>query len=156
MPQFSTKRRVRHSAADMFALVADVERYPEFVPFCRSLKVRKRGQDERGRDTITCEMTVAYKLIHETFTTRVTLDKAEPQILVDYLSGPFNRLDNRWRFRDVVGERACDVEFYLHYEFRSRTLGMVMGAMFEVVFRRFADAFEKRADQIYAGRNAAT
>jgi coenzyme Q-binding protein COQ10 len=154
MPEFSTKRRVRHSAADMFALVADVERYPGFVPFCRSLKVRRRGQDERGRDTIVCEMTVVYKLIHETFTTRVTLDKAELQILVDYLSGPFNRLDNRWRFRDVVvGERACDVEFLLHYEFRSRTLGMVMGAMFEVVFRRFADAFERRADQIYADRS---
>ncbi|HLH91400.1 MAG TPA: type II toxin-antitoxin system RatA family toxin [Xanthobacteraceae bacterium] len=154
MPQFTTKRRVRHSAADMFDLVADVERYPEFVPFCSSLKVRRRGHDEGGRDTITCEMTVVYKLIHETFTTRVTLDKAELQILVDYLSGPFNRLDNRWRFRDVEGERACDVEFYLHYEFRSRTLGMLMGAMFEVVFRRFADAFEKRADQIYAGRGA--
>jgi coenzyme Q-binding protein COQ10 len=155
MPQFSTKRRVRHSAADMFALVADVERYPEFVPFCSSLKVRRRGQDERGRDTIVCEMTVVYKLIHETFTTRVTLDKAELQILVDYLSGPFSRLDNRWRFRDV-GEGGCDVEFYLHYEFRSRTLGMLMGAMFEVVFRRFADAFEKRTDQIYTGRSAAT
>ena len=155
MPQFTTKRRVRHSAADMFALVADVERYPDFVPFCRSLKVRKRGEDERGRATFICEMTVVYKLIHETFTTRVTLDKAEMQILVDYLSGPFTRLDNRWRFRDT-GEHACDVEFHLHYEFRSRALALVMGAMFEVVFRRFADAFERRADQIYAGRGAAT
>jgi len=95
MPQFTTKRRVRHTGAEMFALVADVERYPEFVPFCRSLKVKKRGQDERGRDTIVCEMAVAYKLIHETFTTRVTLDKPELQIIVDYLSGPFSRLDNR-------------------------------------------------------------
>jgi coenzyme Q-binding protein COQ10 len=151
MPQFTTKRRVRHTAADMFALVADVERYPDFVPFCRSMKVRKRGQDAQGRDTIICEMTVVYKLIHEKFTTRVTLDKAELQILVDYLSGPFNRLDNRWRFRDT-GERACDVEFYLHYEFRSRALGLLMGAMFEVVFRRFADAFEQRANQIYSNK----
>jgi coenzyme Q-binding protein COQ10 len=155
MPQFTTKRRVRHSAADMFALVADVDRYPEFVPFCRSLRVRKRGRDEHGRDTIICEMTVVYKLIQETFTTHVTLDKAELQIIVEYLSGPFNRLDNRWRFRDLA-EGGCDVEFYLRYEFRSRTLAMLMGAMFEVVFRRFADAFEKRADQIYAGRSAAT
>jgi coenzyme Q-binding protein COQ10 len=155
MPQFTTKRRVRHTAAEMFALVADVERYPEFVPFCRSLRVRKRGQDERGRETIVCEMAVAYKLIHESFTTRVTLDKAELQILVDYLSGPFSRLDNRWRFRDT-GEGACDVEFYLNYEFRSRALALLMGAMFEVVFRRFADAFERRADQIYAGRGGAT
>jgi coenzyme Q-binding protein COQ10 len=152
MPQFSTKRRVRHGAADMFDLVADMERYPEFVPFCRSLKVRRRSRDERGRDTVISEMTIAYKLIQETFTTRVTLDKAGLQIFVDYLSGPFHRLENRWSFRDA-GEHACDVEFYLHYEFRSRALAFVMGAMFEAVFRRFADAFERRADQIYAGRS---
>jgi coenzyme Q-binding protein COQ10 len=151
MPQFSTKRRVRHSAADMFDLVADVEHYPEFVPFCRSLKVRKRGQDERGRDIIVCEMTIAYKLIRETFTTKVTLDKPAREIIVDYLSGPFHRLENRWSFR-AVDEHACDVEFYLHYEFQSRALALVMGAMFEAVFRRFADAFERRADQIYAAR----
>ena len=99
MPEFTTKRRVRHGAADMFALVADIERYPEFVPFCRSLKVGRRGRDERGRDTVVCEMTIAYKLIQETFTTRVTLDKPGLRIFVDYLSGPFHRLENRWSFR---------------------------------------------------------
>ncbi|HEY2136727.1 MAG TPA: type II toxin-antitoxin system RatA family toxin [Xanthobacteraceae bacterium] len=151
MPQFSTKRRVRHAALDMFDLVADVERYPEFVPFCRSMKVKRRGQDDRGRATIVCEMTIAYKMIHETFTTRVTLDRQVPQILVDYLSGPFHRLENRWSFR-AIDERSCDVEFFLSYEFRSRALALVMGAMFEAVFRRFADAFEQRADKIYAGR----
>jgi coenzyme Q-binding protein COQ10 len=152
MPQFSTKRRVRHSAADMFDLVADVDKYPQFVPFCRSMKVKKRGEDARGRPTIVCEMTIAYKMIHETFTTRVTLDRTELQIIVDYLSGPFRRLENRWRFR-AVAERMCEVEFYLVYEFQSRTFGMLMGAMFEAVFRRFADAFERRADEIY-GRPA--
>jgi coenzyme Q-binding protein COQ10 len=152
MPQFSTKRRVRHSAADMFDLVADVDNYPLFVPFCRSMKVKKRGEDARGRPTIVAEMTIAYKMIHETFTTKVTLDRDELQIIVDYLSGPFRRLENRWRFR-AVAERMCEVEFFLLYEFQSRALGMLMGAMFEAVFRRFADAFERRADQIY-GRPA--
>jgi len=155
MPQFTTKRRVRHAAADMFALVADVERYPEFVPFCRSMKTRRRGRDARGRETFVCEMVVAYKLIRETFTTRVTFDTEASQIHVDYLSGPFNRLENRWSFRPVT-ERSCDVEFFLTYEFRSRALAMVMGAMFEVVFRRFADAFEARADRIYVDRGAQT
>ena len=152
MPQFTTKRRVRHTAGDMFDLVADVEKYPQFVPFCRSIRVRKKGQDTRGRPTIVCEMTISYKVIQETFTTLVTLDRDEMQIIVEYLSGPFRRLENRWRFRPA-GERACEVEFYLMYEFQSRTLGMIMGAMFEAVFRRFADAFERRADQIY-GRAA--
>jgi coenzyme Q-binding protein COQ10 len=148
MPQFSTKRRVRHAATDMFDLVADVDKYPQFVPFCRSMRVRKRGEDARGRPTIVCEMTIAYKMIHETFTTLVTLDRTEREIIVDYLRGPFRKLENRWRFRPLA-ERMCEVEFYLLYEFQSRTLGMLMGAMFEAVFRRFADAFERRADEIY-------
>ena len=152
MPQFTTRRRVRHDAVNMFDLVADVDKYPQFVPFCRSMRVKKRGEDARGRPMIIAEMTIAYKMIHETFTTKVTLDRDELQIIVDYLSGPFRRLENRWRFRPA-GERACEVEFYLLYEFQSRTLGMLMGAMFEAVFRRFADAFERRADQIY-GRPA--
>ena len=152
MPQFTTRRRVRHSATDMFNLVADVEKYSQFVPFCSSMRVKKRGTDARGRPTVVCEMTVSYKVIHETFTTLVTLDRDELQIIVDYLRGPFRRLENRWRFKPA-GERACEVEFYLLYEFQSRTLGMIMGAMFEAVFRRFADAFERRADQIY-GRPA--
>ena len=91
MPQFSTKRRVAHSADDMFALVADVEHYPEFVPLCRSLHVRQRTTDGEGRDVIVADMTVAYKLIHETFTSRVTLDRDKLEILVEYLQGPFQQ-----------------------------------------------------------------
>ena len=147
MPQFSTKRHVRHSASDMFKLVADVERYPEFVPLCRSLRVRKRSTGADGREVIVADMTVAYKLIYETFTSRVTLDRGQLEILVEYLEGPFRKMNNRWRFHPA-GEDACDVEFFISYEFRSRTLGLLMGAMFDAAFRRFAAAFERRADQI--------
>jgi coenzyme Q-binding protein COQ10 len=93
-------------------------------------------------------MTVAYKLIQETFTSRVTLNKPHLQILVEYLDGPFSRLQNRWSFR-AAGEQACDVEFFISYEFKSRMLALLMGAMFDAAFRRFADAFEKRADEVY-------
>ncbi len=99
MPQFSTTKRVRHSAADMFDLVADVEHYPQFVPLCRSLSVRKRTTDGEGRDVIVANMTVAYKLVRETFTSRVTLDRPKLQILVEYLEGPFQKMNNRWSFR---------------------------------------------------------
>jgi coenzyme Q-binding protein COQ10 len=151
MPQFSTKRRVRHSAADMFNLVADVEHYPEFVPLCRSLRVRNRSQNAEGRDVIVADMTVAYKLIRETFTSRVTLDRPKLEILVEYLEGPFQKMNNRWSFR-AAGEDACDVEFFISYEFRSRTLGLLMGAMFEAAFRRFSAAFERRADEVYSAQ----
>lgn len=148
MPQFSTKRRVRHAAAEMFDLVADVDRYPEFVPLCRALEAKSRTKKEDGIEVLVVDMTVAYKLVRETFTTRVTLDKPKLQILVEYLSGPFSHLQNRWSFRPV-DDRSCEVEFFIAYEFRSRVLAALMGAMFDAAFRRFADAFEKRADQIY-------
>jgi coenzyme Q-binding protein COQ10 len=148
MPQFSTKRRVQHSASDMFDLVADVEHYPEFVPLCRSLSVRKRTKDGEGRDVITADMTVAYKLISENFTSRVTLDRKDLEVFVEYIEGPFQKMNNRWNFRPA-GDHACDVEFFIAYEFRSRTLGLLMGAMFDAAFRRFSAAFERRADQVY-------
>jgi coenzyme Q-binding protein COQ10 len=151
MPQFSTKRRVRHAAADMFDLVADVEKYPQFVPLCRDLKVRSRVQNGGGT-VIVAAMTVAYKLIHQTFTSRVTLDRLNLKILVEYLDGPFSRLQNRWIFQPT-GEGACEVEFFIDYEFKSRTLAVLMGAMFDTAFRKFAVAFEKRADEVY-GRKA--
>jgi coenzyme Q-binding protein COQ10 len=153
MPSFSNKRRVRHSAEHMFDLVADVERYPQFVPLCRDLKVRKRDTAGEGTEVLVADMTVAYKLVRESFRSRVMLDWPKLQILVEYLEGPFSHLENRWTFRPVE-ENACEVEFFIDYEFRSRTLGLLMGAMFDAAFRRFAVAFEKRADEIY-GRSSA-
>jgi coenzyme Q-binding protein COQ10 len=148
MPQFRNVRRVRHAATDMFDLVADVERYPEFVPLWRSRRVRKRTPDGEGVENVVADMTVAYKLIRETFVSRVTLDKPNLKIQVEYLDGPFSRLDNRWTFKPIE-ERACEIEFFISYEFKSRMLGLLMGAMFETAFRRFAGAFEKRADVVY-------
>ena len=148
MPEFTTTRRLRHSAADMFELVADVERYPEFVPLCSSLKVRRRIEGSEGVQILVADMTVAYKLIHESFVSRVTLDRPNLQILVEYLDGPFSHLENRWTFRPT-GERTCEVRFFISYEFRSRMLGLLLGSMFDLAFRRFATAFEQRADKVY-------
>jgi coenzyme Q-binding protein COQ10 len=149
MPHFTTRRRVRHSAAHMFDLVADVERYPEFVPLCRSLKVKNRIPQPEGVEILIADMTVAYKFVRETFTSRVTLDRPNLQILVEYLEGPFSNLENRWTFHST-GEQTCEVEFFISYEFKSRTLALLMGSMFDVAFRRFAAAFERRADVVYA------
>src|SRR5579872_3215712 len=152
MPEFSTRRRVQHSAANMFALVADVEGYPEFVPLCKSLKVRRRTT-ENGREVIVADMTIAYKVVSETFTSRVTLERERLTILVEYIEGPFRRMNNRWTFRPL-DDKSCEVEFFLTYEFRSRTLGLLMGSVFDAAFRRFATAFERRADQVYGARPA--
>jgi len=148
MPRFSSKRRVRHTAPQMFDLVADVERYPEFVPLCHSLKIRQRTPQADGTEIVIADMTVSFKLVRESFTSRVTLDRANLKIMVEYLKGPFSKLENRWHF-EPRSETGCDVGFYLAYEFKSRMLAMLMGAMFDTAFQRFAAAFEKRADAVY-------
>lgn len=148
MPTFQTSRRVRHSAASMFDLVADVEKYPRFVPLCQGLAVRGRRALADGREVLVADMTVAYKMFRETFTSQVVLDRAKGEIQVSYLDGPFRSLENKWTFRET-GEETCEVGFFISYEFKSRALGALMGAVFEQAFRRFAEAFESRADEVY-------
>ncbi len=154
MPHFTTRHRVNHSASDMFSLVADVRAYPEFVPLCESLRVRGEAPIDGGRSVIVADMTVAYKMFRETFTSRVELKPDDREIVVTYLDGPFKKMENRWRFEET-GERSCVVEFDIDYEFRSRTLASLMGAMFDRAFRKFSTAFEARADQLYGAQSAA-
>jgi coenzyme Q-binding protein COQ10 len=149
LPLFRDERRVRHNAAEMFDLVADVERYPEFVPLCKALKVRSRKSETEGRETLVADMMVGYKLIHETFTSRVLLDKPRLKVVVRYIDGPFSRLENVWTFKDEADGESSRVGFFIDYEFRSRTLGALMGSMFDAAFRKFAAAFEQRADAVY-------
>lgn len=148
MPQFTTVRRVHHRPEQMFALVADVEKYPEFLPMCEALSIRSRNERD-GKVLLIADMTVGYKLIRETFTSQVLLKPDENVIDVKYLDGPFRYLDNRWTFKPTADGNECDVEFFIDYEFKSRTLGLLMGAMFDLAFKKFSEAFEKRADQIY-------
>lgn len=150
MPKYETVRRVAHTPDEMFALVADVERYPEFLPLCEALTVRSR-RDRDGVSLLVADMTVGYKALRETFVTQVLLKPEERRIDVKYLEGPFRYLDNRWTFLPAPG--GCDVGFFIDYEFRSKVLGALMGTMFDRAFRMFAEAFEKRADLIY-GRAA--
>jgi coenzyme Q-binding protein COQ10 len=153
VPTYRTTRRVRHSPAQMFDLVADVEKYPLFVPLCESLHIRRRAQSGEGVEVLLADMSVGFKAIHETFGSRVTLDRPRLKILVEYVDGPFSDLQNRWSFQpDAVG---CLVEFYIAYEFRSRTLGLLMGTMFDRAFRKFAEAFEQRANDVYGAPGAA-
>ncbi|WP_284777530.1 type II toxin-antitoxin system RatA family toxin [Agrobacterium sp. lyk4-40-TYG-31] len=147
MPQFETRRPVKHSPERMYALVADVEKYPEFLPLCEGLTVRSR-KDRDGKTLLVADMTVGYKAFRETFTTQVLLKPDENAIDVKYLDGPFKYLDNRWRF-EPTENGGCSVYFFIDYEFKSRILGAVMGSMFDRAFRMFAEAFETRADKIY-------
>lgn len=146
MPKFEATRRVAHSPERMFALVADVEKYPEFLPLCEGLVVHSRKERD-GRTILVADMSIGYKAIRETFTTQVLLNPAERIIDVKYIDGPFKYLSNIWGFEPASD--GCFVRFFIDYEFKSRILAALMGTMFDRAFRMFAEAFEKRADAIY-------
>ncbi|SNY93657.1 coenzyme Q-binding protein COQ10 [Cohaesibacter sp. ES.047] len=149
MPKFQTRHKVNHSAQQMYALVADIERYPEFVPLCQHLSVRGRHTAPNG-EILVADMTVAYKMIRESFTSKVTLTPQNNQIVAEYLDGPFKHLENRWTFEPIEGETDKSIiVFYIDYEFKSRILAGLMGAMFDKAFAKFTTAFERRADLIY-------
>jgi coenzyme Q-binding protein COQ10 len=152
MPTFRMTRTVKHTAAQMFALVADVEQYPEFLPLCEDLRIIRRVQSGEGVETLVATMSVGYKAINENFTTRVTLDEPRLRIQVEYVDGPFKYLENRWTFRDVPG--GSEVEFYINYEFKSFALSILMGSVFDKAFRKFTEAFEERANTIFGARGA--
>jgi coenzyme Q-binding protein COQ10 len=152
MHVYETKHVIAHTADDMFALVADVERYPKFLPLCEELKLKRR-ECRDGKEVLIATMVVGYKLIRESFTTEVILDADARTILVHYLDGPFAFLENRWSFRPIMPQ-ACEVDFYIAYRFRSRLLERLMGGLFDKAVRKYTDAFEARADAIYGARSA--
>jgi coenzyme Q-binding protein COQ10 len=155
VPTFDSVRRVPYTPEQMFALVADVEQYPQFLPLCEALTVISRS-DVDGRPVIVAAMEVGYKAIREKFTTRVQLSPEVPQVTVSYLDGPFHHLENRWRFVPAEGGCACDVSFWIDYQFKSPLLGLLMGAMFDKAFHKFSEAFEQRARAVYGPPVAAT
>jgi coenzyme Q-binding protein COQ10 len=154
MPKFRTTRRVRHSAVEMFDLVADVERYPSFVPLCKALRVKQRQARSNGVEVVLAEMEVGYRAIKERFTSRVTLDRPGMKILVEYVDGPFSHMENIWAFHEEPDQPqpSSRIEFFISYQFRSRMLGALMGSVFDAAFRKFAAAFEAQADAVYGAR----
>jgi coenzyme Q-binding protein COQ10 len=132
-------RIVPHPAALMFAVVSDVERYPEFLPWVLGLRVISRQGD-----VVLAEMLVGYKSFREKYTSRILLDPEKLTVEVGQGEGPFRRLENHWRFVPV-GAGACEVHFRIDFEFRSRLLGVVAGAGFEKALLKMSAAFEERA-----------
>lgn len=152
MPTFTTRRRVPYSPRQMYDLVADVEKYPQFLPLTEALRVRSREQ-AGPPEIFTADMTVGYKAIRETFLTRVSLYPDIPKVEARYIDGPFRHLENRWQFHASPG--GCEIDFFIDYEFKSRMLGVLVGAMFDQAFRKFAEAFEARARVVYGQPNVA-
>ncbi len=147
MPSFIDTRSVPHSALNMYKIIADVEQYPQYLPLCEALIVKSREQ-RRGKDILIADMTVAYKVVRETYSSRVVLDRQKYRVFVESITGPFHHLDNRWTIKEVSAN-SCEVEFFIDYEFKSRPLQLLMGSMFDYAFHKFSDAFVARAEEVY-------
>ncbi len=142
---------VPYSAQEMFDLVANVERYPEFLPWCVALRVIRRDVNDAGGD-ILAEMIVAYKVFREKFKSAVTLDNERKHIEAHYIDGPFRELRNRWRFEDRPDDGGSVVHFFIEFEFKNVLLQATARTVFEKAFARMTDAFVKRADELYGAR----
>ena len=142
MTVHAEKRVVRHSPEQLYALVADVRSYPQFLPWC--LAARIRHQDEVS---LAADLIIGFRMFREKFTSYVDLDAEALEINVRYAEGPFRYLTNKWRF--LPHEEGCEIDFYVDFEFKSRLLQTVIENLFTEAVRRMVSAFEARADQLY-------
>lgn len=143
MPEHRETRTLPYTPAQIFALVADVERYPEFLPWCVACRIAARPSPTE----FTADLAVGFKMVREQFTSRVSLTPYE-HIRVIYIKGPFQHLENEWRFAPAPGG-GTRIEFFLSFEFRSALLQTLIGALFEEAVRRMVAAFETRAKKLY-------
>ena len=146
MPTHTEKRIMPYTAKQMYDLVADVETYPDFLPWCAATRIRKVTKDSH-KTIIEADLIIAFKVFRERFGSRVTLKAEKFSIDVEYLDGPFKYLNNHWIFRDVDG--GCEADFFVDFEFKSRVLQALIGVVFNEAMQRIVKAFKMRADDLY-------
>lgn len=141
MPTHAEKKILRYTPEQLFDMVADVRRYPEFLPWCVGARIVQATEAE-----LIADLTIGFKLFRETFRSQVTLERPG-HVHVQYLTGPFRYLNNHWRFRPVPG--GTEVDFFVDFEFRSRLLQAVIGTVFNEAVSMMVRAFERRARALY-------
>ena len=146
MPTHSETRTLPYTADEMYRLVADVQRYPEFLPWCAAARIRS-VVPEGKTEVMTADLVISFKVFRERFTSRVVLNAEERTIDTRYLDGPFRKMESQWGFRDVDG--GCDVSFHVDFEFRNAILQSVIGVVFNDAMQRVVRAFERRARELY-------
>ena len=148
MPQHSDSRILPYTADQMYALVADIERYPEFLPWNSAARIRARTPGSEGSEVVEADLVISFKVFRERFGSRVALWPETKRIDTEYLDGPFKYLRSGWSFADLP-EGGCKVEFFVDFEFRNAILGKVIGVVFGEAMSRIVRAFEDRARALY-------
>jgi coenzyme Q-binding protein COQ10 len=150
MPKHREVRRLPWSAGEMFDLVADIGRYPEFLPWVQGIRVGPARAQNDGKSVLVADMIVGFRMIREKFTSRVTLDRPRT-VHVEYLDGPMKHLFNDWTFRDAPGG-GCEIDFAVDFEFRNRAFEALAGMFFTQAFEKMVGAFVARAEALYGPR----
>ena len=146
MPTHAEKRLLHHTSEQMFDLVADIGKYPDFLPWCVALRIRERGLED-GADMQVADMVIGFKMFREKFSPKV-LCQRPGRIDVTYFDGPFKYLNNHWIFESSI-DGGCMIDFYVDFEFKSRIFQAAIGAVFNEAVKRMIHSFEKRADELY-------
>ena len=146
MPTHSETRKLPYTAEQMYALVADVAKYPEFLPWCSAARIRSR-KDKSDHEVMEADLVISFKVFRERFGSRVTLWPEKRRIDTEYLDGPFKYLRSYWIFHDAEG--GCEVEFFVDFEFRNAILQKIIGVVFTEAMHRIVRAFESRAAALY-------
>lgn len=147
MKVHSERRVMRFTPEQIFELVGDVARYPEFLPWCTGARIREKQVTPTG-EVLVADLMIGFKMVREKFTSRVTLDRPKMRIDVEYINGPFKHLNNHWTFSPTANGQ-CQIDFHLEFEFSSIVLQKLIGVLFHEAVRRMVAAFEARAHQLY-------
>ena len=146
MPTHAETRIMPYTAKQMYDLIADVNAYPKFLPWCAAARVRKRTPDGLN-EIVNADLVISFKVFRERFGSRVTLMPEGNDIVVEYLDGPFKYLKNNWSFRDC--DVGCEVDFFVDFEFKSKVLQALICVVFAEAMQRIVRAFEDRAAELY-------
>jgi coenzyme Q-binding protein COQ10 len=146
MPQHAETHRLPYTAQQMYDLVADVGRYPEFLPWCAAARIRSR-EDRGDHEVMEADLVISFKVFRERFGSRVVLKHSQLRIETEYVDGPFRHMKSNWQFADAEG--GCDVSFDVDFEFRNAVLQGMIGLVFNEAMHRIVRAFEARARALY-------
>jgi coenzyme Q-binding protein COQ10 len=151
MPKHFEKKIVNFTAKQMYELVADIDNYREFLPWCNDSKIIEVTNINNEKKTLIADLEIGYKDLVYTYRSNVLLNNQELTIKVDFVHGPFKNLDNSWIFKKI-DDQSCEIEFFIDFELNVGVLNLLISKFFDKAFKKMVNSFENRANQIYGSK----